>query len=107
MDETGIFEWIFKALATGFMGVVAWFIRVLIGDMRELKSQNSDHKIKHVEQGVKLADLRLHVSENYATKTDLNAARIELNDTVKRLHARIDDLPADIINLIHRGGNGK
>jgi len=35
---------------------------------------------------------QLSVSENYAKKTDLNAARLETNQSLERIHARLDNI---------------
>lgn len=95
MDEAGIFEWLFKAIATAFMGITSWFLKSFVDDMRELQKASNAHEVKHEQ-------LRTHISENYSTKNDLNAARLELNETVKRVHERLDSLPGDIIRIIDR-----
>ena len=38
------------------------------------------------------AKFQLHVSETYAKKTDLNAARLETNSSLERIHQRLDNI---------------
>ncbi len=95
MGDASLLDWMFKAFATLCMAIIGYFTKAVVDDVREIKKENADCRLNH-------ANLRTHISENYATKSDLNSTRLETNDSLKRLHDRIDQLPKDIIQLLRK-----
>lgn len=71
-------------LLTAGLGGAGWIVAKIITDIREIDRAH--------------AALALKVSENYATKSDLNSARGETKDSLDRLHLRIDDLADNVDN---------
>ena len=105
MDNTIIM--IALGILSGFVtlciAVIGYFLRRLIDDMRDLQIQGTKCEVKYEEQKTSVANIRTHISENYATKTDLNASRLETSESLKRVYEKLDALPQIILNLIDRG----
>jgi ABC-type ATPase involved in cell division len=57
---------------------ISWFIRGMLSDQKALQSEIATH--------------RLHVSENYTKKSEIDAMRRDMNDQFTRLHERLDEL---------------
>lgn len=81
------------------LGLLSWNLRTHAADHQKLKDDHHSHK--------------LNVSESYAKKSDLNAARMEINDSIRRLHEKIEevdinldkkisDIPDKVIRLFER-----
>lgn len=81
------------------VGVIGWNVRDYKSDYQKLKDDHASHK--------------LNVSENYAKKSDLNAARLETNESLKRVYDKIEainqnfdkkisEVPDKIIMLLER-----
>ena len=69
---------IIVALLMAITAIIGWNVRGHKTDHEKLKDDHLQHK--------------LNVSENYAKKSDLNAARMETNESLQRIHERIDSL---------------
>lgn len=95
VDETSFIDWLFKAFAAACMAVIGYFTKCLVDDVRVIERDAAETKLENQK-------LRTHVSENYATKTDMHTSRLEYKDELKRLHERLDHLPRDIIQLIRK-----
>jgi uncharacterized protein YlxW (UPF0749 family) len=71
------------------MGLLAMLTAVLAFNVKSYKNDHDDLKDSHNK-------LALRVSDEYAKKTDLNAARGEMTDSVKRVHERIDEVGQNV-----------
>lgn len=58
VNDTGLLEWSFKGLVSIVLTVGAWLWVMLVKSVNRTKDDLSDHK--------------LHVSENYAKKTEIS-----------------------------------
>lgn len=85
----------------------AWIMRRVTGDIKEISGDLDDFEKEHNK-------LALNVSENYAKKNDLNAARQETTESIRRLHEKIEEstenlnekiseVPEKIMRLLERG----
>lgn len=90
---------IIVGLLTVLTAIIGWNVRGHKSEHDKLKEDHAAHK--------------LNVSENYAKKTDLNAARMEINDSIRRLHEKIEEvddnldkkiteIPDRVIRLLER-----
>lgn len=77
----------------GFLAVFGWMGKGMYAELKKLREDDNQHRTD-------IASLRLHISENYPTKSDLNAARIETKDSVDRLHHRLDGVAEDIKTIL-------
>lgn len=68
-----------------FMALVSLMVAIIGFAVKGFKSDHDKLKESH-------SNLALNVSENYAKKNDLNAARLETNAGLERIHKRIDDV---------------
>jgi len=86
--------------------VVGWNVRNYKTAQDKLRTDHDLQKDKHSE-------LAINISENYAKKTDLNAARRETNDSLKRVYDKMDsmsehldkkitEIPNTIIKLMNK-----
>lgn len=73
------------------MGLLAMLTTVIGFNLRNYKADHEKLKDSH-------NNLALDVSRNYALKTDLNAARIEMTKSVERVHERIDEVNRTVEN---------
>lgn len=76
-DDNMLFKIIVGLLAM-LVGLLGWNLSTHKADYDKLKDDHNLHKLK--------------VSEDYAKKTDLNAARQESTDSIRRLHEKIEDV---------------
>ena len=60
------------------IAAISWFMRGMLADQRALQAEIAAH--------------RLHVSETYTKKTEIDKMRDEMSDQFKRLHDRLDEL---------------
>ena len=90
-----VLRWYFYGFITICVTIIGYFTKGVVSDVRFLKDDASDCRLNHEK-------LRTHISENYATKADTNTSRLEINETLRRLHERIDHLPRDIISLLRK-----
>ena len=95
IEEEGFLRWAFYGFLTVCITIIGFFTKRVVEDVSDLKSDGADCRLNHEK-------LRTHISENYATKIDVNSSRLETNETLKRLHERIDHLPRDIISLLRK-----
>jgi predicted DNA-binding protein (UPF0251 family) len=74
-------------IIVGFISLViipsgGYFIAMVISDIKEITREQ--------------AALALKISEQYATKSDLNSARLETSESLKRVYDKIDSLDEKI-----------
>ena len=60
------------------IGAISWYLRGMVADQRALQAEIAAH--------------RLHVSEHYTKKSEIDKMRAEMNDQFKRLHERLDEI---------------
>lgn len=77
VDDIGWIEWGFKGLVTIILTIGGW----LWAKVMTLVMKNKDDLNEH----------KLDVAKNYSTKGDLGLIRTETNESLKRLHDRLDD----------------
>lgn len=82
MDKEIIFELVVGLLAI-IVGMISFNVKSFKGDHETLTKEHEKLKDNH-------NSLALKVSENYASKTDLNLTKMEFVDAIKRVHERID-----------------
>jgi uncharacterized membrane-anchored protein YhcB (DUF1043 family) len=85
MASEPTFLWLAAGILTGLLGIVGYFVRLLIDDVRELQEDAQECKVR-------TSELRAHVSENYAKKA-------EVQHSLDRIHTRLDGLPREILHL--------
>ncbi len=101
------------AVAAGVVGAFKWLIgrsMKTLDDkfdsqdkrLEEHENKFNDHDKLHHETSINMLKLRTYLSENYPTKNDLNTARIEMKDSVDRLHTRIDETGGDIKTILQQ-----
>jgi hypothetical protein len=73
MDWQQAFIW---GLGLAIAGV-SWYVRGMVADLKELQNAISAH--------------RLHVSEMYTKRTEIDAMRTEMSSQFTRLHERLDE----------------
>lgn len=99
MDTGDVLQWLVPAALTAMIGVIGFSLKRLITRIDAL--EDSSHACK-----VRTAEFRTHVSENYSTKTEARDIRTETQHLLSRIHARLDALPGEIIQIIeHRRGS--
>ncbi|MDX2074715.1 MAG: hypothetical protein SFX19_10205 [Alphaproteobacteria bacterium] len=76
---------ILQGLLTLLVLIIGAVVKSAARDLKEVEKAAG-------ENAIGLAKYQLHVSENYATKNDLNAARTETNESLRRLHDRLDNM---------------
>lgn len=81
MDESVLLK-IIIGLLTVIISIIGFNVRTHKGDHDKLKESHND--------------FTRDVLKNYATKADLNAARMETNGSLERIHERIDDLGENV-----------
>ena len=82
----------FGLFITGCIGIISYFIRRMIEKMDTLEAESTQCTLKHAQQETKIESLRRHISETYATKTDMSASRSEWVAALQRVHDRLDDI---------------
>ena len=96
MEDNFLLKIILGLLAV-ITGIIGFNLRSYKSDYDKLQDDHQGHK--------------LNVSENYAKKNDLNAARLETTSSIARLHDKIEDsteklntkidgMPDKIVNLM-------
>lgn len=80
--NNGILLEIINGLIGILLLIVAWTVRMYKQDHDKLKQSHNDHK--------------LDVTKNYALKTDLNAARLETNESLKRVYDKIESVDTNL-----------
>lgn len=88
MDERS-----FSQIVIGLIGIL---VSILGWNFRTQKAEHDKLKTDHHRLVEDHAAHRLSVSENYAKKTDLNAARLEVSDSVRRLHEKVESVDANL-----------
>lgn len=83
----------FSMFATLALSVLGYFVRQVVRNM-----ENVGRAITQLDKDV--GSYKLHVSEHYATKTDLTESRREMKESLDRLHYRIDEVGRDIKTLM-------
>lgn len=91
-DEVGWFEWVFKAGCSAFAIVFSWIGNNMVQAIKSLQKENSF--LKDLIKSHELEDSRLYVS-----KQDFKETVVEMKDTVKRSHERLDDMASDISDI--------
>jgi hypothetical protein len=100
-DKTVLLE-IIMGLLSVVLALVGFNLKTHKSEFDKLKEDHSAHKLK--------------VSENYALKSDLNAARLETNESLKRVYdkievvddklsAEISDIPERVLRLLQRSAS--
>lgn len=79
------FEYAFKGLVAvvGAVGIYLW--NGLVKSVNAIDSKVMKNKDD-------LAEQKIYVMQNYATKADMATARVETNATLTRIHDRIDGI---------------
>jgi len=102
MPELGWFQWIIGGIVAVGLALFAY----LNGKLTSVQD-------KTIANDTDLLKFRLHVSEIYSTKEDMKVVQGQLNHTLDRLHARIDDIdtnlksmPQTILNILKGKSNG-
>lgn len=92
-DQTAFIEWLpriliwaFNALMVIILSIGAWLWRSLVGEVKQL--------------GKRQTDLELNVISNKLEASNLYAKEINVQQTLARLHDRLDDVSKDIKELI-------
>jgi hypothetical protein len=90
--EVSWLEWGFKGAVALFGIVFGWIGNTVMAAVKQLRS---DHMIlKDLVRDHELEDARM-----YVTKQDFKDTVIEMKDTVKRSHDRLDDMAGDISDI--------
>jgi len=77
--DDGLFDWFFKIMVTGMIGVGAWLWKNLVHDVRDLEKDQMQ--------------FRLESEKTYAKDTSVQ-------NSLSRIHDRLDDVSTDIKTLI-------
>ena len=85
MDDGNLWVRILTIFGSGMAILAGFLMKHIFAQHNNLFKDVADMKSKH-------ADFQLNVSENYAKKVDLNAARIETNESLQRIHSRLDNI---------------
>lgn len=85
MDDSNLWVRILTIFGSGMTLIVGFLMTHIFKQHTGLFKDVADIKTTH-------AEFKLLVSENYAKKSDLNAARIETNESLSRIHARLDNI---------------
>lgn len=88
MDQDTFSQLVVPGVLTGCVGVIGWAIKRLIDRIDELEDDSQACLLR-------TSELRGHVSEHYAKKTDVQ-------HSLDRIHTRLDSLPGEIIKAIRR-----
>lgn len=87
-DDPSVIDWLFKAFATACMGIIAFFTKRVVNDVAELQRNSAKCEVD-------LANYKTHVSDNYAKETTMQ-------QSLSRIHDRIDDMATDIKTIISK-----
>ena len=85
MDDSNLWVRILTIFGSGMTILAGFLMRHIFSRHNDLFKDVSEIKTKH-------AEFQLVVSENYAKKNDLNAARLETNESLARIHSRLDNI---------------
>jgi hypothetical protein len=77
-DDIGFLEWAFKGLVGAALTIGGWLWIRLVNAVAKTREDLSKHEI--------------YSERNYATKTDVTATMVDIKDTIKRTHERIDGI---------------
>jgi hypothetical protein len=85
MEDSNLWVRILTIVGSAMTVVVGFLMTHIFRQHTGVFKDVADIKTKH-------AEFQLFVSENYAKKTDLNAARLETNNSLERIHQRLDNI---------------
>jgi hypothetical protein len=72
------FQFIINLVGAAALGVMGWFARQLWDSVKELKND--------------VAAIRLHVSENYVKKSEIDTLKVEMDKRFDRIELLLDRL---------------
>lgn len=85
-------SYLLNAALTAILGVLGWIMRKVITDFNDLEEAVAKNNEAAHASALDLANYKNHVSENYATKDDIVMVRQETQQSLQRIHDRLDDI---------------
>lgn len=86
--EGNFADWLIKGVMGGLMAIIAFFTKQVVNDVNRLKEMQQSDKLD-------LANYKTEVANNYATQNSVQ-------QSLSRIHDRIDDMSGDIKKLLAR-----
>ena len=89
--EINTWEYILNGALTLLLSIVGFFTKRVIQDVDKMKQAHSDCKLDLANSKLDLANFKTEVSDNYVKQ-----------NTLERLHDRIDEVQRDIKTILQR-----